>query len=161
MVCPVIIYSLFQPLIIFFFLEKNKRRYLDIMSKLLCSIQRKWIVIYIYKWQTLYSKSSHEKGWETDEIEVIHWKSYPQFENLIFSHVKYIWKSVVSVLTCIKAVFFLYLFSWKQAQMTFVRILLVNNGIHFGSSHKTILLLGNTVIHEEDQYVSVKTKSQI
>ncbi len=90
----------------FFFLEKNKRRYLDIMSKLLCSIQRKWIVIYIYKWQTLYSKSSHEKGWETDEIEVIHWKSYPQFENLIFSHVKYIWKSVVSVLTCIKAVFF-------------------------------------------------------
>lgn len=37
---------------------------------------------------------------------------YPQFENPIFSHVKYTWKSVVSAkpaLTCTKAVF-IYLF---------------------------------------------------
>ncbi len=40
----------------YFLPGKNKRRYLDIMSKLLCSIQRKWIVIYTVKlWEVLKS----------------------------------------------------------------------------------------------------------
>ncbi len=91
----------------YFLPGKNKRRYLYIMSKLLCSIQRKWIVIYTVKlWEVL--KSIIQVKYTNDRHYILSLLMKIMRTRWNWSHLLKISVSDVKpALTCTKAVFVL------------------------------------------------------